>query len=99
MGAAEAYPNLLQFLGGHLHQDFDLDFESADEAIQQAIVGSSADCRHAVAREIDALLASHRDEDSLAAGVGELCDYHPPGDGLTYRQWLLNVRARLEGLD
>jgi hypothetical protein len=97
VSAAEAYPDLFQFLGGYLHQDFDLDGGTADDAVRQAIASTPAEARAAVAAQIDSLMTAHSDERSLEVAVNELCSYHPPGDGLTYRAWLRQVRACVSG--
>ncbi len=93
MNAADAYPDLFQLLGGYLHQDFGSDTGTADEALRQAVVDTPDEGRAAVAAQIDSLLAAHRDERSLAIAVNQLCDYYPPGDGLSYRAWLGEVHA------
>jgi hypothetical protein len=93
--ATEAYPELFRFLGGHLHQDWPEDAASADEAVEQAIAGAPRERLATVADEIDALLRTCRAEQALQDAVVQLCEYHPPGDGLTYREWLRDVRMRL----
>jgi hypothetical protein len=42
-GASERYPDLFQFFGAYLHQDWDLEFADADAALDAAIADSSPD--------------------------------------------------------
>ena len=90
------FPVLLQLLGGYLHQGFDLDRATAADAVESAVVDLNRDQRTTAAAEIGGLLEDHPDEPSLAAALNRICSYHPPGDGLSYREWLGQLRARLE---
>lgn len=88
-------PNLFQVLGPYLHQDFDMEYASAQAALAASLQESSQ------GRLEDALveLRTHRpaadSEESTRRFVNQLCDYHPPGDGLTYIEWLDRVDAAM----
>jgi catechol 2,3-dioxygenase-like lactoylglutathione lyase family enzyme len=91
------FPNLFQLLGGYLHQDFDLDHANADAALAAAAHEDKARAAGA-ARELDALLASSRDDDGLTRLVERLADgYSPTLDGWRIRAWLEHVAAILRG--
>jgi hypothetical protein len=94
--ASDRYPELFQFLGAYLHQDWDLDAATADEAVERAIAETPRNLHPAVEHELDDLLASHPDDRSLRAAVADLCDYLPSGDGMSDREWLMRVRTRLQ---
>jgi hypothetical protein len=92
-----AYPNLFQVLGGYLHQDFDLDFDSPEEALQAAATGQGSEQVGAAIRELDELLSSHADDDVLIQIVERLTTgYSPVLDGWQIRPWLEHTRAILE---
>jgi hypothetical protein len=94
MHASEQYPLSFQFLGGYLHQDFDLDYGSAEAAIEQALADWHDDERlSGVEAELEALL--RLSDVGLQRTVNRICDYHPPGDGLTYRDWVVQVLGRV----
>jgi hypothetical protein len=93
---SDRYPELFQFLAGYLHQDWGLDAATAAEAVEQAIAGTPRARYATVEHELDDLLASHPDDFSLRAAVADLCEYLPSGDGMSDRDWLMRVRARLQ---
>ena len=95
VSAAARYPELYQFLGGSLHQDWTLDAATADEAVEQAIAETAPSQLPVIAAQIDDLLASHPADSELRDAVGGLCEYLPSGDGTTDRDWLRVVLARL----
>jgi hypothetical protein len=97
--ASDNYPELFQMLAGYLHQDLVSDYGTAAVALQEAIADTPIADRRSAVTQIDTLLMSHRDERSVATAVKQLCDYHPPGDGLSYREWLLEVRTRIGEAD
>lgn len=89
-------PALRHFLGAYLHQDWSDEFATADEAVD-AFVHDEPGRATTLGQEVSSLLASAPDEarlrklvlDDLGSG------YYPPGDGLTFQQWLRSVRTRL----
>jgi hypothetical protein len=98
VGASERYPDLAQFFGGYLHQDWAMEYPDAHAAVGAAIAESSPDrlteCRH----QLDELLATVETEEEMQPVVNDLTGwgYSPPGDGWSsYRDWLIEVRTRL----
>jgi hypothetical protein len=94
---AECCPNLFQVLGGYLHQDFDLDHGRADDALLAAVAGQPPEQVAAAAAELAAHRPSADDEGASRRFNNELCSYHPPGDGLSYSEWLDRVQRVLAG--
>jgi hypothetical protein len=92
----ERCPNLFQILGGYLHQDFDLEFASAEVALAASTRESSRARLEAALAELRTHRPSADSEESTKEFVSQLCDYHPPADGLTYVEWLDRVDAALE---
>lgn len=88
---SEECPELFQLLGAWLHQDFDLDHPSADHALRESIAISSEERLLGATAEMGRSRPPSDDEDSTRRFVNALCDYHPPGDGLTYVSWLDHV--------
>jgi hypothetical protein len=94
--ATDLFPNLFQVLGGYLHQDFDCDFASADEALRTAAEEQGREQVAGAVREIDALLAGGFDDRTLIAIVERLTTgYSPVLDGWEIRPWLEHARAIL----
>jgi hypothetical protein len=93
--ANERCPELFQLLGGWLHQDFDLEYQSAEEALAAAIADASLDRLRGALDELRRSRPSDRDEEATREFANELCWYHPPGDGLTYVEWLDHVEVAL----
>ena len=91
--AYEACPESHQLLGAWLHQDFDLDFPSAEEALRASIADASVERLRTVLVELEAHRPPRSDEEATRAFANDLCDYHPPGDGLTYVAWLDHVET------
>ena len=89
----EACPHRRQLLGAWLHQDFDLDYPSAEEALQASIADASVERLRTVL--LDSAPTDHLDRTKSAtrAFVNDLCDYHPPAEGLTYVAWLDHVES------
>lgn len=83
---------LALLLAGYLHQDWPLDHEYATDAVAAFLDELDAAGRSAFVDEVDALLAQA--DAVLPATFDELgSGYHPPGDGLTHREWLEQVRG------
>jgi hypothetical protein len=89
---SDCCPNLAQVLGSYLHQDWDLDHTSADDALLAAIAGQPPRQVAAAASELLAHRPPADDEAASRRFSNELCSYHPPGDGLTYSAWLDRVQ-------
>jgi hypothetical protein len=87
------YPYLQQFLGAYFHQDWTLDDSTADEVIERFKRESDPETIEEVKEELAQFLASHPSDDQLSRALTTLgCDYHAPGDNLTYRDWLHHVQ-------
>jgi ornithine cyclodeaminase/alanine dehydrogenase-like protein (mu-crystallin family) len=70
------------------------DIGSAEAAIEQALADWHDDERlSGVEAELEALL--RLSDVGLQRTVNRICDYHPPGDGLTYRDWVVQVLGRV----
>ena len=93
------WPDLTQLLGGYLHQDWDLDAPTPDDALRDAAREGQGDEQVAGAiQQIDALLTSGYDEASLTAIVERMtAGYSPVLDGWKTRDWLEHAKAILGG--
>ena len=92
------WPELSRILGGYLHQDWDIEGDTPDDALRLARrEGDSTDLATAV-QEIDALLATQLDETGLREIVERMTEgYSPSLDGWEIRPWLRHVRQILAG--
>lgn len=88
---------LTQFAGAYFHQDYDLEYSGADEAIRDFGDEEPASVR-GLLDEIDRLLASPATETELADLWDKELDafYIPTDDGQTYRDWFAHVRELLQ---
>jgi CdiI immunity protein len=92
------FPNLFQVLGGYLHQDFDLDSESPDDALRNAAEGQGREQISGAIREIDHLLASPMRDGQLMTLVERMtAGYSPALEGWAARDWLRHARELLAG--
>ena len=66
--------------------------QTVDSAIRD--FGKSGELS-AVERELAALAAA--DDVTIETVLGAICCYYPPGNGLTYREWLNRVLRRVRG--
>jgi len=92
------FPALEQTLGGYLHQDFLLDYASAEEAIMDMVSSGQIEVLDAVRREIGVLI--RRVETStkpieLLLDVG--CYYDPRADGTPIAEWLRKLERLILG--
>ena len=97
MSLSTDFPELTQFLGGYLHEDWVDDYETADEAVFHFLSVARVEQVSAAKRELDAFMKLNLDDASLAEALSlDLgCSYYPPGDGLSCREWLSTVQALL----
>ena len=100
MKPIEQYPALGRFLAGYFHQDWVLDDPDTAAVVDRFVREAGPEQVQAVIGELDRLLASNLDPGSLEALVSsELnCSYYPPGEGMSYPQWLRWLRGRLAGV-
>jgi hypothetical protein len=87
------YPTLEQFVAGHLHQDWSLDYADEWHALSDFIDGQP-DLVQPLARELEALLAKRLTEGELIKVLeSHGADYIPRGTDDTARAWLEAVLA------
>ena len=92
-----AYPDLGQFLGCYFHQDWDADYDTWEEGVQQFMRDATSEEVEATRKQLDHLLSRNRDESRIWRNpLHELyCDYDPTADGISYTEWLCQVRDLL----
>ena len=85
-----------QFLGTYLGQDWDAEFPDAWSAVQGFVELEPLDRRIAARAELEQVLQSSRTEAELSLAMDRVrMNYHPPGEGFTYREWLEKVERYL----
>jgi len=99
MSAHESWPNLRQFLAGYFHQDWVEDAADPDDIIKTFVNDSDNGAIACVRTELNKLL----NQDLSDAELGELLlqlgsAVHYPAFGMTARDWLTHVRARVSEL-
>ena len=91
------WPELGQVLGGYLHQDWDLEADSPDDALRLARVESEEQVSAAI-EQINELLAGNQSDAELTEIVERMsAGYSPILDGWTIRAWLVHAKALLGG--
>lgn len=91
------YPSLHEFFAGYFHQDWLEDSATADDVVKVYKSEASLEEVSATVKELHCLLADTSAEGELASivdGLGSYCN--PQADGLSYRDWLVQVCALLE---
>ncbi|MFF0735535.1 contact-dependent growth inhibition system immunity protein [Streptomyces chartreusis] len=91
----ERLPELSQFLGGYLHQNYSDFRASPDDAIDEYVAESAPEHRAQAAHEITELLgmvSSDQELDTATTALG--LDLLPP-QGTSLRQWLELIRRRI----
>jgi CdiI immunity protein len=86
--------SIRQFFGGYFHDDWNLEADDWQGAVDDYIGGESAAQLLSLAQEVDDLRSSHS-EDSLAILMYRraLCSYNPRP--LTYYEWMGKIADRL----
>ena len=88
----DEYPALWLFLGGYLHQDWDLDYDSPEAALRDFIAGEHVLAPQLPA-EVDRVLARGESDAALNELLLEFgSSYLPTGVGASPRTWLTSVR-------
>lgn len=72
-----------------------IEYPDADSALADAVVGQGVAQVSSAAKELAAHRPPASDEDASRRFSNDLCDYHPPSDGLTYSAWLDRVQQIL----
>lgn len=85
-----------QLLGCYFHQDWSDEFVDDDAALQMIFDSEPQEKLLAGAKEIDALLGASLSENELGALLTERvgCYFCPSSKGVTYEQWLREVRQK-----
>jgi hypothetical protein len=91
------FPELQQFLGGYFHQDFMLEFDSPDGAINAFKSDATPSQMQAVCKELQRALSLLTSKPGLGETLLDQlwCQYYPMSDGLTPHEWLTHVYRRL----
>jgi hypothetical protein len=93
----ERFPDLRQLFGGYLFQDWSHLYESAEEAIDDAVARYSDGRLSAMLAQLNELrtlgLSEEELDDVLVYDLS--CNYNVEADGLTNSQWLEAVAAQL----
>ncbi len=88
----EKYENLFQFLASYFHQDFSVEFEEPEDAVQQFIDDTNTETRKAVVYELHKLLAETGDNEMEDAAFELGCYFSPQRHrGISMRAWLEQV--------
>ncbi|MGK5632157.1 contact-dependent growth inhibition system immunity protein [Streptomyces sp. URMC 123] len=87
----EFFPSLSQLLGGYFHQDFPDTYSSHREALDDYLRGTPDEELRRVLGEIPQALDAAGDEAGLVRASVALGMAVDPPDGVTLRQWLINV--------
>jgi hypothetical protein len=80
--------HLSRLLGGWLHEDFDLEFDTAEAAVSAALRDAPAEVLALALEDLVVRRPRPESEGAARAFSNAFCSYHPPGDGLTYNAWL-----------
>ena len=94
------FPQLRQLFGCYLHQDWPLEYDTAEDAIRafRADMSSApldAECEEL--SEVIELLNRQAIDDPTRFLIELGCDYNTAADGLTVVAWLVRVRSILKG--
>ena len=86
---------LRSFLGSQFHNAWPEVFGTWDNAIDDYCKRKTAESLLVVLQELDELIGSNFDEESLRGLVKKefSANFYPPGAGLSYRQWFELIRA------
>ena len=91
------YPNLYEFFAGYFHQDWPEESPTTTGVVERYLGEFPKNEVDEASKELRKLLANTLAEDALASIVNQLGSYYnPQADGLTYREWLLQVCTLLE---
>lgn len=88
------FPDLEELVGGYFHQDWKEDASTAAGVLERYLSEWPIE---SVSKTLDELIALLQENDErLASTVMSMGSYYNPvGDGLTYREWLNQIAARL----
>jgi hypothetical protein len=86
------FPELSHFLSAYFHQDFETEYASHREAVDDYLDGVSESDLRTVITEIQDFLDMNADDASLRAASGTLGLRISPPKGVSLRRWLNDVR-------
>lgn len=90
MRLKEKYPNLGHFFGCYFNQDWDYDYATPADGVNDFIDRAAARIPSTVS-ELKVFLQEFNNDKELNLAVGDLGnEYDPDNDGLTVRLWLAN---------
>jgi hypothetical protein len=91
------FENLRQLLGGYFHQDWHAEATSWDEQLRSMGQHEARERLSAALVDIEKLLERQHTEAEIAQILSRDlgCDFYPPGVGLSYHEWLNQVRVFL----
>lgn len=91
------YPNLYEFFAGYFHPDWPEESLTATGVVERYLNELPKNEVDEATRELRSLLTNVPAEDDLSSIVNQLGSYYNPlADGLSYREWLLQVCTLLE---
>ncbi len=92
----ELESELGQFLGSYLGQDFDVTYASPWAAVEAYVEETPLPYRTEARAQLRQVLQGCATEAELSAAMDRLyMNLHPPGMGMTYREWLTKVERYL----
>ncbi len=90
------FPNFYGMCGCYFHQDWDMDDPTAEAVVRRYMRDADPQEVQRVAVEIDDFLRIEMTEEERRAILDKFgCEYYPPGDGLSYSEWLRQVHDLL----
>ena len=90
------FPALYNFCVGYFHQDWNLDDPTAEAVVRRFMNDDGPQGVQQLRAEIDRFLRVSKSEEQRAAILDAWgCCYYPPGDGLSYTDWLKQVSELL----
>lgn len=99
MTRVKSFPELEQFLGGYFHQDWMHDAPDPEGIIQLFVAHATSEQMAGVRQELNKVLNQQRSDAELQDLLIKLgCYVYLSALGVTAREWLTTVRARITEL-
>lgn len=86
--------SMRQFFGGYFHEDWDLEAEDWQTAVDNYTVGETSTQLLSLAHQIDDLRAAYSEAELGVVMYRDALSSYYPGP-LTYHEWLRQISARL----
>lgn len=96
------FENLFQFWACYLNQDFDMEFETWQDAVKQFIAENDVSTIRLTIEELNQLIDLNLSEEDLGRRILSLgCYYYAPGsgDGPSQKEWITLCRDELVRLN